>query len=269
MSFSWNIHLQVLALALSVFAIAGNTFARLSYTSQSRYVASSVAHSGASDSQSIVAPDFGPFDATAIATLVPPASPGFARTHQSSVLGASGISNMGDFMLQQPFFVGTGTAGGTSFLDVVFDVDQLTPFTLMGDVQPLTDPSSMVARTVGLTGPGVNINLEGPGMFSQSGILPVGQYEYLVNIQSRKFATNTGTEYLTNYSVFLTVPEPANVFGIAAGATLTLRRMKGNETGGNESGTRMKPGRSGSVATPASSANQNNGTNAEQRDRSN
>lgn len=206
----------------------GDTF---TYTAQTRSVFAKAAVLSAGPAETLTAPDFADFDATAQVTLSPG---GFATQHQRSVLGAQGISISGDFNGFFPGAAGNGSSRGRSITDVTFTVSETTGVYLMADMK--LSGFNTFFRSVQLSGPGMNISwttpiagsLPEPFYQIQGGVLTPGSYHMRVDLESGIFPpTAGGTGSVPSFNVVLAVPEPASIILLGfATVGLIVRRRK-------------------------------------------
>lgn len=214
--------------AIVIAAITPSVQAQLSYVSQSRSVYAQVGVAGgAQDVHTVSAPDFGVFNQTASSSVGLP-YPGSSSATQVSSLLPTGIDIATSFASARPAAAGTGSARMESTLDVLFSVDQPTTFTLSG-LMPASEAASIPQiadlRTIQLTGPGVSIDLVGPGAFSQTGSFSVGQYHLLIDgdVKDNQLHFHTGSQ---NFNVSLVIPEPVSMTALCAGALILIRRRR-------------------------------------------
>ena len=213
--------MKLTSFAISVFllSLASSAAGQLNYVLQARTVSVSV-HGQTDASQSVSAPDFGPFDGTATAS----AGGGDATSHQVSTLSASGISVVGDFHADNPAFAGTGTTRGESLTDVTFSISSPATYRLSGMVAQSSFNTH--PRTVRLTGPATNVDLEGPNSFDTSGALAPGQYRLFVDVVSAT-AFGSSSDPTSGFNAsFTVVPEPSSVFPAAVCVILLVARRK-------------------------------------------
>ncbi len=217
---------------------------------------------GSNDADSVNAPGFGLFDATASASAAAisasPRASSFADAvatqvsdHSVSSISASGLASI-DLLIQRPGTLpglATASSEAVSLFDLVFTIDTFTPFTLVGSVftdigagspgSPLLDNEfyleSVTYNSVIFETTSVN---EG---FNAYGVLAPGTYRFYAEASAigdlstsmpgitASLIGQSGFEFEFNITNFTVVPESGTVFavgglGLLCGLTWMQRR---------------------------------------------
>jgi hypothetical protein len=226
--------LAILGTAFLAFALpAQPAAAQIATLSQNRTVAADGSSDGATnvDSESVSAPDFDPFDATADIGVGSGASAAQARTSQQSGIGAGSLTAQGaaDITVNGccgPF--GAAGASGESLYDVRFNLTGVTAVTLTGQVSGSTGPDEFGGTGTGsvlFAGPSgtlyeQSVTTPGDTPLSYTAVLQPGLYRLTARATAGGGAAgrpNIFAGAFADYSLsFDAVPEPAGltVFGV-------------------------------------------------------
>jgi len=228
----------VVGSAVAVVLAAGSVSrAGIIYVSQSRETSAFAALGTGTQSQTITNTLAAPMDATAQAQVIvdPGSGPILSRSSSRMVsdLTASQISVTGTYVLLPGNLVGTGVATGRSILNIVFQVDQPSPYTLSGLLPgvPFDPPFDPTPRVVRLSGPGLDVSAPN-GAFSLNGVLQPGQYTYQVDVLSRvpgPAGDNSEGFAIPTFNATLNVipvPGTLGALGVVGLATLSRRRAE-------------------------------------------
>lgn len=183
-----------------------------------------------SDSDSLSAPDFGPFDETAQASASIPGRTATATAFQRSTIGSDTVS--ADGAVSAFTTDGFDDATARSFFEITFDITQRLPFELIASVTNFVDDESNSSVDVLLRGgPGdqvigqtrVDSSLSDNFLFA-SGVLEPGSYVLRASASLVPPATG-GDTWSGDYSLsFSVVPEPSSFLLLGSGLLLVARR---------------------------------------------
>lgn len=204
--------------------------AQLTYTGATRSLSARVGAGGAGPSDSQSNNTLANTDFFAEAILEGPPFTGSARSHSATTLSPLLCAIQGDFVLNRPAAAGTGTAFASQSLRFTFD-SPASDFVLSGTmpIQALRDDPRYTPplRSIRLTGPGVNIDLDGPNAFSIPGHFTGGSYELQVNIETWNYGFAVPFEAIAGFDTSLAVPAPTGLAAMTVlGGLLSRRRRR-------------------------------------------
>lgn len=225
--------LRLAAGLFGLLTIASPVLATFTYTSQDRSVYAHIYGFAPPPPQTIMAPDYNTWDATAHVQEFPNGG-GYSTQHQHSELRPDLIYVTGDFAGKEPAFGGTGKADGQSLADIAFNLTSATDVSLTVNAVTNDNRTPDGSRTVSLTGPSTNISWNvnsytggWTGSRSQNMTLAPGSYDLHIALDSVQYASgyNPGNYVaaVKSFDVTLT-PEPASTGAILLTASTLLRR---------------------------------------------
>lgn len=194
--------------------------AGFTYTASNRYITAFATSEGVSNSQTITAPAFAPFNQTVNMEVHGPqfGNGGYGSASQTSQLNPLGISAGGSWSGRRDSQLGSPSGGGTSHFSANFTLDEAAEFTL--------EASGAMTQF----GFGTTDGLPGGFLFmtpgNYHGTMRAGTYQLVGEASGSAGFPPSGN----GFSMTLTIPSPgsaAALLGLAAGLPLVRSRRRG------------------------------------------
>lgn len=201
-----------------IAALANCAYADFAYISQTRSITASAVSGAVTDSQSMSASDFGPFNATVNARAFNPDTgfSGFGSASQTSSFAPLQILAGGSWSGRRDGQTGQPSGGGTSTFHVSFTIDTAVDYEFTAS----TVDGAMFAFIFTGAGPGGGLDIRQPGTYA--GTLVPGPY-LLDGVTSGSAGFPAGGG---GFNLRLTIPSSATACLGGLGALVASRRRR-------------------------------------------